>query len=215
MRLEAGRRRAGVVRIWAEPVRDQDGSVSVRFGVTDNGAGMSEECKRRAFEMFYTTKPRGMGTGLGLMLVRRVAERAGGTAEIHAEECGGTTVVMVLPAERGAAPPDSDSAQTAMVLLEEARVSAMVRQLLEARGVCVRSGGDPLDTEIWVAGAGRENLRRAVDWRRRHPEGLLVVVGPVGLRPRTAWRTFGARIVEDPNDLVALRAALKSGPSPA
>ena len=89
-------RRQGHVRVWAERCRDDAGWL--RLGVTDNGPGMTEEAKRRAFEMFFTTKPRGLGTGLGLPLVRKVIERAGGTVNIVSEAGKGTTVVALVPA---------------------------------------------------------------------------------------------------------------------
>ena len=69
----------------------------MKLGVTDNGSGMTEAVKRRAFDMFFTTKPRGLGTGLGLALVRKVVDRAGGTVEIESEAGKGTTILMNLP----------------------------------------------------------------------------------------------------------------------
>jgi two-component system sensor histidine kinase RegB len=71
----------------------------VRFEVQDRGAGMSPEMVRRAGEPFYTTKEPGKGMGLGLFLVRLVAERCGATFTIHSEEGKGTRCVFDLPDE--------------------------------------------------------------------------------------------------------------------
>ena len=90
------KRRQGLVRVWAERCRNGEGWL--RLAVSDNGPGMTEEASRRAFEMFFTTKPRGLGTGLGLPLVRKVIERAGGTVSIVSEAGKGTTVVARVPA---------------------------------------------------------------------------------------------------------------------
>lgn len=68
--------------------------VAVEF--SDTGAGMSEEQRRRAFtSLLGTTKPR--GTGLGLMIVARVAEAHGGKVRIVSRPGHGTTVRLILP----------------------------------------------------------------------------------------------------------------------
>lgn len=86
----------GVVCVTADPLSDASGSW-VRLCVCDNGIGMTDEVKRRAFEMFFTTKSRGLGTGLGLPLVRNVVERAGGRVEIDSTLGKGTSVTLILP----------------------------------------------------------------------------------------------------------------------
>jgi CheY-like chemotaxis protein len=63
---------------------------------------MTEEVRARAIEPFYTTKPTGQGTGLGLSQVYAVARESGGTLTIDSEPGRGTTVRMMLPA---GAPP--------------------------------------------------------------------------------------------------------------
>ncbi|QDO88286.1 ATP-binding protein [Ornithinimicrobium ciconiae] len=76
-----------------------DGGVVVEIG--DSGPGLPSAVAERAFEAFYTTKPVGQGTGLGLDIARRiVVERHGGTIEIESEP-GDTTFRVSLPA----APP--------------------------------------------------------------------------------------------------------------
>ncbi|HVS34324.1 MAG TPA: ATP-binding protein, partial [Gemmataceae bacterium] len=83
----------------------QDGSVTlrigrrdghVRFEVRDSGCGMSQEMLRRAGEPFFTTKEPGKGMGLGLFLVRLVAQQCGATFSIDSNVGTGTTCVLEL-----------------------------------------------------------------------------------------------------------------------
>src|SRR5690606_33400303 len=70
----------------------------VRISVTDSGMGMPPEVLARAGEPFFTTKPRGRGTGLGLSSARGFAERAGGALHVDSAIGRGTTVTLWLPA---------------------------------------------------------------------------------------------------------------------
>jgi signal transduction histidine kinase len=69
----------------------------VSFIVTDHGSGMDAETLRRATEPFFTTKDPGRGMGLGLFLVRLVADRNGGRLLVTSEPGQGTTAVLELP----------------------------------------------------------------------------------------------------------------------
>ncbi|HET6783547.1 MAG TPA: ATP-binding protein, partial [Pseudoxanthomonas sp.] len=69
----------------------------VEIGLADTGHGMSEEVMRRAFEPFYTTKPADSGTGLGLSVVRDLAENAGGMVEVVSTPGSGTLFRILLP----------------------------------------------------------------------------------------------------------------------
>ena len=66
--------------------------------ITDNGTGMSEEVKRRLFETFFTTKPTGQGTGLGMYITRNIIEmKHHGRIEFDSEEGKFTTFSLIIP----------------------------------------------------------------------------------------------------------------------
>jgi signal transduction histidine kinase len=70
---------------------------SVYIEVRDTGAGMSDEVKRRIFEPFYTTKPVGQGTGLGLSLSFSIVQKHGGRIEVESEPGVGTRFKVWIP----------------------------------------------------------------------------------------------------------------------
>lgn len=70
---------------------------SVRFDVSDDGPGMSEDVRARAFEPFFTTKQAGQGMGLGLFLARAIIDRNTGRIDIDSATGRGTTVSVTLP----------------------------------------------------------------------------------------------------------------------
>jgi signal transduction histidine kinase len=93
----------GTLTLKARHVHDTERRLPhVELAVTDTGVGMTDEVRSRAIEPFYTTKPTGQGTGLGLSQVYAVARESGGTLTIDSEPGRGTTVSIMLPA---GAPP--------------------------------------------------------------------------------------------------------------
>ncbi len=76
---------------------EADDGRTVVLDVTDDGPGISPERRDRIFEPFYTTKPAGEGTGLGLPISRRIVEAHGGTLELVEAEPGRTTFRVQLP----------------------------------------------------------------------------------------------------------------------
>ena len=80
-------------------VTTADGNVVITL--SDNGDGMNEETKQRLFENFFTTKPIGQGTGLGMNITRDIIEnRHGGKITFDSKEGEGTTFVLCIPIKK-------------------------------------------------------------------------------------------------------------------
>lgn len=86
----------GIVRVWCSLCGE-----GVEIGVEDNGCGMSEELIRQTSEPFFTTKRDSGGTGLGLFIVRQVAEAHGGVFRIQSKPGEGTRVTVTIPHQPG------------------------------------------------------------------------------------------------------------------
>jgi CheY-like chemotaxis protein len=78
----------------------------VQLSLEDTGAGMAPDVLARAFEPLFTTKAKGMGTGLGLPQVFAFCERSGGLAAIDSAVGAGTSVRLYLP--RATAAPEAE-----------------------------------------------------------------------------------------------------------
>jgi CheY-like chemotaxis protein len=68
-----------------------------RLSISDTGTGMTPETVARAIEPFFTTKPRGKGTGLGLAMVYGFVKQSGGAMRIYSEVGFGTNIALYLP----------------------------------------------------------------------------------------------------------------------
>lgn len=67
--------------------------------VADDGVGMDYEVKQKVFANFFTTKGEG-GTGLGLLVTRKLVQEHGGRVEVESEPGAGTTFTMRFPRRR-------------------------------------------------------------------------------------------------------------------
>jgi signal transduction histidine kinase len=86
----------GVVSVLATPVHDGQSLREIEVRIADNGPGMPPDTLARAVDPYFTTKPMGLG-GLGLPMVMRFAQEAGGRLHIESAQGVGTTVMLWLP----------------------------------------------------------------------------------------------------------------------
>ncbi|MET0509558.1 MAG: ATP-binding protein [Burkholderiaceae bacterium] len=201
--LVAGQRPGGSIVIAARNATASEreglaGEGFVCLEVTDDGPGMDEQTQARAFDPYYTTKPKGAGSGLGLAQVLAFARQSGGDVRLRSELGVGTTVCLVLPAGDRTGPrsdpaetrerPESDPLSVLMVE-DDPLVSAVVVPALEHAGHrvtlcptadegqrCLAEGlvCDVLFTDIVMP--GRLNGLELVDWCRLNRPTLPAVV---------------------------------------
>lgn len=203
-------RRQGKVRIWAKPAA---GRGAVRLGLTDNGRGMAPAVQRRAFDLFFTTKSRSMGTGLGLPLAQKVVTRAGGNIVLTSEPGKGTTVVLELPTTKANAAKTAERAPgngSATISVSDHRIAALISQILTAAGYLVTPGksGEPGKASLWVTKPTLKALEAAQRWRKHNRERSVVLLGPPPKSAKAKWAALDATIVDHPNDFEAIRMAL-------
>ena len=206
---------AGRIDVGVSQAQGPDGA-EVVLSVRDDGSGMSPEVEERAFEAFYTTKPVGTGTGLGLATCQDIVQRLGGRIEVETEEGKGSLFRVYLPQTDEPLEPESPAdladapsgSETILLAEDEAGVRALMQETLEALGYRVhvaRNGEEALQlleahaeeidlvlTDVVMPRAGGEALAAAA--RQRRPDiALLVVSGyPEGSADALAWVPEGA-----------------------
>jgi signal transduction histidine kinase len=87
----------GVVRVVARPAAENHDGDAVDLQIIDNGVGMDAQTRLQAFTPLFTTKAEGHGSGMGLAMVKRFVEAAGGRVSIASRPNAGTTVTIRLP----------------------------------------------------------------------------------------------------------------------
>jgi PAS domain S-box-containing protein len=114
---------------------------TIAIMVADNGPGIPEDLMRRVFDPYFTTKPAGVGTGIGLSICRNVIEAHGGTVALANQPEGGARFDLVLPAAdaaAAAAQPAVDAAGagglSVLIVDDEADVARSLAEILEGLG---------------------------------------------------------------------------------
>jgi signal transduction histidine kinase len=86
----------GTLVLSLEPLESEDARFEV-LRVRDDGVGMDPETQKRMFEPYFTTKPQGEGTGLGLSMVYSIVRELGGHLEVESSPGLGSTFLVFLP----------------------------------------------------------------------------------------------------------------------
>jgi CheY-like chemotaxis protein len=110
--------------------------------VSDNGPGMPPEVAERAFEPFFSTRPKGEGTGLGLATVYGIVTQGGGNVRIYSEPRLGTTITVLLPVTDQALPakehppeePEPGGAELVLLAEDEPAMREVTRRILARNG---------------------------------------------------------------------------------
>jgi two-component system cell cycle sensor histidine kinase/response regulator CckA len=116
----------------------------MRLSVSDTGTGMCEEVQARIFEAFYTTKPAGKGTGLGLATCQTIVQQSGGCMSVFSELGKGTTFQIHFPCvedalDVAAAPPVPcgrlpRGTETLLVVEDDPAVRQLAVEVLQTQG---------------------------------------------------------------------------------
>jgi CheY-like chemotaxis protein len=126
----------------------------VVLSVSDTGTGMTEEVKARLFEAFFTTKPLGKGTGLGLATCQTIVHQSGGHIGVFSELGKGSTFKIYLPcveqpldvvARKSQGGPLPRGTETVLIVEDEPSVRHLARGVLQAQGYEVLSASNGQD----------------------------------------------------------------------
>lgn len=141
----------GHFELVARRAHGAHGKDAMEIVLSDDGCGMAPEVLDRIFEPFYTTKPRGHGTGLGLSVVRDVVQLAGGGMEVQSAVAQGTTVRIHLPVVDAVDERDgfADHARRPNVLLvdDDDDLRVLLADVLQRGGfdvVCAADGAEAM-----------------------------------------------------------------------
>lgn len=136
----------------------------VVFAISDTGCGMAPDVLERACEPFFSTKPEGHGTGLGLSMAYGFVKQTGGHFKIYSEPGEGTTIKLyfprsfeaeasLAPLQGGAAAPATDGHETILVVEDDLSVQATVVEMLGSMGYRVLKA-DNADSALGILKSG-------------------------------------------------------------
>ena len=179
----------------AEPGPLQPGAYVV-LCVTDTGMGMTQDVLAKVFDPFYTTKPIGQGTGLGLSMIYGFAQQSGGHVGIDSRPGEGASVKLYLPVAGPAdarpdsavalTPPQGDG-ETVLVVEDDPSVRMLVLEVLGELGYAALEASDAKSAlpilrsqtriDLMVSDVGLPGVdgRQLAELARVHRPGLKVL----------------------------------------
>ncbi|MFN3433567.1 MAG: ATP-binding protein [Sphingomonas sp.] len=168
----------------------------IAVAVSDTGVGMPADVLEKVFEPFFSTKPTGQGTGLGLSMVYGFARQSGGDVRVHSVVGVGTSVTLYLPvAETANAAADDRMAiathegrgEVVLLVEDDASVRLLVREVLQELGYAALEAEDAdaalpiirsdrrIDLLISDVGLPGMNGRQLAELARRHRPALPIL----------------------------------------
>jgi two-component system NtrC family sensor kinase len=172
--------------------------------VADNGPGIPRHLRARIFEPYFTTKPTGVGTGVGLAVSLGIVEAHGGTLTVDSPAEGGALFTIALPVvsveeagDEAVAPAQASADQRRILIVDdEAEIREALAEIL--RGA---------QHSVVAAGSGREALERMAT---EHYDVILTDMRMPDLDGRALyeeierrWPGLGARVVFVTGDTLA------------
>ena len=219
---------------------EEEEAAALAVQVIDTGCGMSPEVLERVFDPFYTTKPAGQGTGLGMSQVFAFCRQSGGEVQIQSTEGEGTSVAMLLPVAKPKAddvendagdgalsPADPADRLNILVVEDDHRVLAATVDAVDELGHKAVPCGNPLEAEAMVESHGGFDLilsdvlmpeltgpEMVARLKQRWPElSVLFVTGYAGDASEEA--SFGDHdVLRKPFTLAALDQAIRRSGEP-
>jgi PAS domain S-box-containing protein len=155
--------------------------------VADNGPGIPEHLRARVFEPYFTTKPTGIGLGVGLAVSLGIVEAHGGTLTLHCPVQGGAVFTIALPvctlkaAGADAVPSAEESTppRTILIVDDEAEIRDALAEILTGA-----------QHRVMTAGSGREALERMA---AEHYDVILTDIRMPDLDGRALYREIEER----------------------
>ena len=198
-----------------------DGKVVVE--VSDTGSGILPEHQARLFTPFFTTKPIGEGSGLGLSICHRLVAEVGGDIEVNSTPGAGSTFRVVLPAMASEAPVPlpANTARRVLVVDDEPDIRALIQAALaqthevhtcaSGAAALAQIAADPawgvILVDLMMPGmSGIELWRRLAAADPRLADRVVFLSGGAyTAEAQTFLREHGPRYLEKPFDLATLR----------
>jgi len=218
-----------------QPLRSAPGHW-VELRVSDNGAGMSEEVRRRVFEPFFSTKQGGEVIGLGLSTTYGVITQSGGHVVAESEEGNGSSFVIYLPSGEQPAGADSPGGingkpwETILIVDDEENVRRPLSEIMKSHGYNVLEAADgaqaleicqqhpgPIHlmvTDILMGSMSGVELAEKLSYDRAEMKVLFATGYPAGLAEGSGLDAEDAHLIKKPftgKDLAAkIREMLES-----